>query len=97
MNSWDKTLTTACDCGDPSHIMSFKLYCRKGDAPELYLSVQLNQQYHLWKRLWIAAWYVLGAKSRYSYGHWDVGSISLESAKELIILLENYIGREKHG
>lgn len=85
------TLVTHCDCSDPAHMMQFNLM--DGDdprEPELYISVQLNPVHPWWRRVWIAAGYILGKRSCYSYGHWDEGSINEESAKELIVLLGRY-------
>lgn len=86
-------LVTYCDCHDSAHLMAFHLWAwdRGDETPELYVSVQLNQCHPWWKRIWIGLGYVAGKRSRYSYGHWDEGSISPESAQQLLALLGRYI------
>ena len=87
----NKDLITTCDCSDPCHIMQFGLFANDhGLPPDLYVSVQLNPIHPWWKRAWIALGYILGERSRYSYGHWDEGNISPESAKKLLALLGQY-------
>ncbi len=80
----DEVLVTHCSCTEPSHMM---LFLWLEEEKELYISVQLNQLHSWWKRIWIALGYVLGKRSRYSYGHWDEGCISQESARELMPFL----------
>lgn len=83
-------LTTYCDCSDPAHSMEFVLFFGDGEEPELYVSVQLNPNHPWWKRIGYAVMYVLGKRSRFSYGHWDEGGISYNSAKELVGLLGRF-------
>lgn len=90
----DKTLVTTCECSDPAHIMVFRMLPRDRtliEGPALWVEVQLNPMYPWWKRLWVALAYVRGRRSRFSSGHWDEGTISPESAKSLVILLNHYI------
>lgn len=92
----DNTLTTACTCSDPSHIMAFCYYEDMDPGiDELYVAVQLNPFLPWWKRSWAATQYIFGKRSRYSSGHWDESSISLESAKELRAFLNKYINHNK--
>ncbi|MSQ13096.1 MAG: hypothetical protein EXR47_02945 [Dehalococcoidia bacterium] len=86
-----RRLSTLCECQDPSHQMEFILDEWDDDDAELYISVQLNQLHGFPKRCWLALRYIFGARSRYSYGHWDEGSISLESARELQPMLAEFI------
>ena len=60
------------------------------EEPTLYVSVQLNQRHPWWRRLGLAAQYVLGKRSRLSYGHWDEGNINLEGAVALSGLLGRF-------
>lgn len=91
MKDIGESLVTECECQDVSHKMVFQLQVFKDEESELYLSVQLNPRYRWWRRLGIAFGYALGKRSKYSYGHWDAGSISPESAKGLIALLGRYL------
>lgn len=85
-----KVLVTRCDCGDSHHIMQFELWTWNDSPPDFYVSVQLNPI--SWpKRLWYAFCYVIGRRSKYSWGHWDIGGIGLESAKVLAPMLAEYI------
>ena len=90
-----KTLITECLCSDPSHIMAF--YYDLSDEheafSELYIQVQLNQILPWWKRITVAMSFVLGKRSRFSYGHWDEGSIGIDGAKKLMAALSDYITR----
>ena len=88
-------LTVYCECTDPAHSMEFYLSSFEGETPELYVSVQLNQIHPWWKRLGYGLMYVLGKRSRFSYGHWDEGSIGYDSVKELIALIGRFV--EKHN
>ena len=87
----DHRLVTFSDCSDPSHQMSFYLHEDDVEEPELYVHVQLNPRWGWWRRLRIATGYVLGRRSRYSYGHWDEGDISAESARMLIPMLGKFL------
>lgn len=83
-------LFAICECHDPGHVMNFCLDVGE-PVTELYVSVQLNQQYGFCSRLWLALKYVAGKRSRFGSGHWDSGSISPESASELISLLNRFL------
>lgn len=86
-----RRLSTVCECQDPSHQMEFILADWDEDDVELYVEVQLNQLHGFLKRCWLALWYVMGRRSRYGFGHWDAGSISPESARELLPMLTEFI------
>ena len=85
------TVSTECTCSDPAHQMHFALDNFPGEAPELYVSVQLNQRFSFLARCWLALQYVVGKRSRFTGGHWDEGSLSPESAKALRDLLTDYL------
>ena len=53
----------------------------------------MNQIHPWWKRLGYALMYVLGKRSRFSYGHWDEGNISYASIEELLVLLAKFMDR----
>lgn len=97
-------LVTRCDCHDPAHMMAF-WYDLNAAAPahgekdpdfaEFYIETQLNQYLPWWKRLDAAVRYVLGRRSRYSFGHWDEGSIGLAGTKKLQEALKEFIRRRE--
>ena len=88
----DIRVITECECHDVDHMMAFCLFpAWRGEAPELYISVQLNPRYPWWKRLWVAGYYILGRRSRFGFGHWDSGTIGLEGAKKLLPVLGEFI------
>ena len=92
MTTKNKSLITFCDCSDPAHSMHFDFLDGNGvEEPELYVAVQLNPLHKWWRRLWIAIRYVQGSRSQYSYGCWDEGCISAESAKLLIPMLRKFL------
>ncbi len=84
-------VSTFCDCSDTNHQMQFLFDDWGDDDPSLYVSVQLNQRYGFFARVWLAIKYICGVRSRFGYGHWDEGSISPESAKEVRRLLDDFI------
>ena len=84
-------VATECRCSDTSHIMEFRFYDWGDDDPELYVHVQLNQRYRFFARCWNALKYIFGKRSRFGDGHWDEGSISPKSAKEVRKLLDDFI------
>lgn len=85
-------ITTECECHDPHHVMQFCLFS-DGEDPELYVSVQLNQHRSFWARVWVALCYIWGRRSKFGYGHWDEGTISPDSAKELRQMIEEFISK----
>lgn len=87
----DTILFVSCDCQDPAHIMQIHLAAWDNTEPNLYVSVQLNPVHPWWKRCWIGLGYVLGKRSRFTYGHWDAGGISPKSARQLMGLLRQYL------
>ena len=101
----DSHVTTQCVCSDPNHQMTFNLRApwrlvgeRQTfiEEAELFISVQLNQRYGFWRRGWLALQYVWGKRSRFGGGHWDEGSFSVEDARDLQSLLDNFIAMSVH-
>mgnify|MGYP001595542937 CR=1 FL=1 len=91
-----RTLVARCDCMDSHHMMQFELWTWDDGPLEIFVSVQLYPV--SWpKRLWYALCYVLGRRSRYSWGHWDTGGVSPESAKALLPMLGDFIVQSAGG
>lgn len=88
-----ETISVICDCQDINHLSEiiYSSSSHPSDDPELYWEVQLNHQYGFWKRCLAALGYIAGKRSIFGYGHWDCGSFSYESAKELIPLFQRYV------
>lgn len=57
-----------CRCYNTEHQLIFS-YFENDDDKEVYVSVHLNPEYNIWKRVWIAIKYIFGHRSR--YGHFD--------------------------
>lgn len=88
-------VVSQCDCYDDHHMMRFELWTFIASPPDFFVSVQLNPLVPWWKRLWYALLYILGRRSRYSWSHWDTGSISLDAAKALLPLLGRFISESQ--
>ena len=91
-------VSTECECHDSHHQMEFTLFEWDTDPEdaEFFISVQLNQKHNFFMRCWVALKYVLGRRSRYSWGQWDEGTISVDGAKELLPMIQRFIDtREK--
>ncbi len=76
-----------CQCHSDEHVLRFVL---DREHRELYTSIFLDPLHPWWKRLWLAARYVLGRKS--SYGHWDCWLMLPDDARRLRALLDEYLG-----
>jgi hypothetical protein len=85
-------ITTTCVCLDPSHIMQFTLDELDTGFWELGVNVQLNPRLPWWKRIVAGVWFMLGRKSK--YGHWDVGAIDIESAKQLRSMVDQFLSTD---
>lgn len=57
-----------CQCCNTEHQLIFS-YFENDDDKEVYVSVHLNPEYNIWKRMWIAIKYIFGYRS--CYGHFD--------------------------
>lgn len=57
-----------CQCYNTEHQLIFS-YFENDDDKEVYVSIHLNPEYNIWKRMWIAIKYIFGHRS--CYGHFD--------------------------
>lgn len=57
-----------CQCHNTEHQLIFSYFSEDEDK-NVYVSVHLIPEYRLWKRIWMAIWYIFGYRS--CYGHFD--------------------------
>jgi len=76
-----------CSCSSPDHTIRF-VYFPEDDTigTDLYLDVQLNQTYSVFKRIWLAIKYVFGYTKK--YGHWDCTIINPEDYDDLLWMIK---------
>ena len=58
-----------CECGDPSHQFIISADKETTEGPCAFISVHLNREHNIFKRIWYAIKYVFGARS--IYGDFD--------------------------
>ena len=71
-----------CECGDPSHqfIIAADPDTKEG-GPYVFISVHLNREHNIFKRIWTASKYVFGRRS--IYGDFDEVIIDPNDADKL--------------
>ena len=74
----DNEILLLCDCSSAEHQLIVRW---DNDDKEVYVNVHLANVYGFWQRLWHAAKYVFGYKSR--YGAFDEVSLRKEDADKL--------------
>ena len=52
-----------CECHDPSHQFIISADPLDSEFPEVYISVHLNRDHNIFKRIWTAMKYVFGMRS----------------------------------
>ena len=74
----DNEILLLCDCSSAEHQLIVRW---DNDDKEVYVNVHLANMYGFWQRLWHAAKYVFGYKSR--YGAFDEIILRKEDADKL--------------
>ena len=70
-----------CECGDPSHQFIISADKEPTEGPCAFISVHLNREHNIFKRIWYAIKYVFGARS--IYGDFDEIIINPNDADRL--------------
>ena len=70
-----------CECGDPSHQFIISADKETTEGPCAFISVHLNREHNIFKRIWYAIKYVFGARS--IYGDFDEIIINPNDADRL--------------
>ena len=70
-----------CECGDPSHQFIISADKETTEGPCAFISVHLNREHNIFKRIWYAIKYVSGARS--IYGDFDEIIINPNDADRL--------------
>ena len=70
-----------CECHDPSHQFIISADPLDSEFPEVYISVHLNRDHNIFKRIWTAMKYVFGMRS--SLGDFDEVIIKPDDADRL--------------
>ena len=70
-----------CQCGDPSHQFIISADKETTEGPCAFVSVHLNREHNILKRIWTAIKYVFG--SRCIYGDFDEVIINPNDADRL--------------
>ena len=70
-----------CECGDPSHQFIISADKETTEGPCAFISVHLNREHNIFKRIWYAIIYVFGARS--IYGDFDEIIINPNDADRL--------------
>lgn len=70
-----------CQCGDPSHQFIISADKETTEGPCAFISVHLNREHNIFKRLWYAVKYVFGRRS--IYGDFDEIIINPNDADRL--------------
>ena len=69
------------ECGDPSHQLIISADKETTEGPCAFISVHLNREHNIFKRIWYAIKYVFGARS--IYGDFDEIIINPNDADRL--------------
>lgn len=75
-----------CECGDPSHQFIISADKETTEGPCVFISVHLNREHNIFKRIWYAIKYVFGAKS--IYGDFDEIIINPNDADRLQMVVD---------
>jgi hypothetical protein len=70
-----------CDCGDPSHQFIISADAESSDDHYVYVSVHLNRDHNIFKRMWTALKYIFGRRS--IFGDFDEVIINPKDADRL--------------
>ena len=70
-----------CQCGDPSHQFIISADKETTEWPCAFVSVHLNREHNIFKRIWTAIKYIFG--SRCIYGDFDEVIINPNDADRL--------------
>lgn len=80
-----------CGCGTQEHMIRFDMDTWSHDAPELFVSIYLNQYRPWWKRVIPAFKYLLNLKpARCGFGHWDTWIMQYRDIPRLQALLSDF-------
>ena len=83
-----------CQCGDPSHQFIISADAESGDIHGAYISVHLNRDHSIFKRIWTAMKYVFGRRS--IYGDFDEVIINPKDADRLQMVVD-YLKEHPNG
>lgn len=67
-----------CECNNTEHQLIFSY---DKDWEEVFVSIHLNPEYKIWKRIWMGIKYIFGYRS--CYGHFDEFIFKKEDADKL--------------
>ena len=80
-----------CQCGDPSHQFIIAADKETTEGPCAFISVHLNREHNIFKRMWYAIKYVFGARS--IYGDFDeviINPIDADRLQKVVDFLKRH-------
>lgn len=83
-----------CQCGDPSHQFIISADKETSDDRCAFISVHLNREHNIFRRIWTATKYVFGKRS--IYGDFDEVIIKPEDADRLMQVVDFLRGKEEN-
>ena len=81
-----------CDCGDTSHQFIISADSESSDDHCIYVSVHLNREHNIFKRMWTALKYIFGRRS--TFGDFNEVIINPEDSDRLQHIVD-YLKRYK--